>query len=222
MALFKRLFQSILLTVILLSIPLRAGGLSLGIIAGYNGGTNVQFSGEIAPFAKGFPFGVQVSIARISLNPGIPLDARKIFINDATNGDPEKFGNIWDFRFDFPYQIKKFKKTNTSIFLGPRYSMFTGRFNFIGGNEDFDVRTNMWGAGAGIKSQFEITEHLDLVISGGADYYQKSSIYAHGTTYSPDGEHIDSRKDFEYKDANAAINQPLYKFHTLIGFQYRF
>ena len=222
MELFYRLFQSFLLSTFLLFVPLKAGDLSFGFIAGYNGGTNLQIYGEIEQFAQGFPFGAQLSIAHISMNPGIPLDARKIFINDATNGDPEKFGNIWDFRFDFPYQIKRFKKSNTSIFLGPRYARFTGRFNFIGGNEDFDVRTNVWGMGTGIKSQFEITEHLDLVISGGADYYQKSAIYSHGTTYSPDGEHIDPRKEFEYEDADAAINQPLYKFHTLIGFQYRF
>ena len=219
---FRRVIQSVVISTILLFAPLKAGGLSMGIIAGYNGGANLQFNGEIGPFAKGFPFGVQFSIAHTSMNPGIPLDARKIFINDATNGDPEKFGNAWDFRVDFPYRIKKINKSNTSIFLGPRYSKFTGRFNFIGGNEDFDVRTNMWGAGTGIKSQFEITEHLDLVLSVGGDYYQKSAIYSHGTTYSPDGEHIDSRKEFEYEDADAAIHQPLYKFHSLIGFQYRF
>ncbi len=222
MKLLRNLFQSFLLAIILLVAPLAASDLSLGFIIGYNGGTDLQINGEIGAFAKGFPFGVQISVAHISMNPGIPLDARKIFINNATNGDPEKFGSIWDFRFDFPYQMKRFKKSNTSIFLGPRYAMFIGRFNFIGGNEDFDVRTNMWGMGTGIKSQFEITEHLDLVISGGADYYQKSAIYSHGTTYSPDGEHIDPREEFEYEDADKAINQPEYKFHTLIGFQYRF
>ena len=206
----------------LLILPLKASDLSVGIIAGYNGGTGFQINGEIGKFAKGFPFGAQLSIGYISLNPGIALDARKVFINDATNGDPEKFGRVWDIRFDFPYQLKRFKKSETSLFLGPRYAMFNGRFNFIGGNEDFEVKSESWGFGTGVKSLFEISERLALVVSFGGDYYLNSAIYSHGTTYSPDGEHVDPRKEFEYEDADAAVNQPKYKVHSLIGFQYRF
>jgi hypothetical protein len=39
-------------------------------------------------------------LAYTNMNPGNPADARKIFINDATNGDPEKSGWMWDVRFD--------------------------------------------------------------------------------------------------------------------------
>jgi hypothetical protein len=34
------------------------------------------------------------------MNPGNAADVRKIFINDATNGDLEKSGWMWDVRFD--------------------------------------------------------------------------------------------------------------------------
>ena len=35
------------------------------------------------------------------LNPSDALDARHIFINDNTNGTPQKKGRIFDFRLDF-------------------------------------------------------------------------------------------------------------------------
>jgi len=211
----------VILISIFVFLPLKAADLSAGVIGGYNGGTGFQINGEIGEFAQGFPFGVQLSIGYILLNPGIALDARKVFINHATNGQPEKHGRIWDIRFDFPYQLKKFKKSKTSLFVGSRYSMFNGRFNFIGGNEDFEVKSESWGFGTGIKSHFSITEKLALVVSFGGDYYLNSSIYSHGTTYSPDGEHVAPRKEFEYGDADAAVNQPKYKFHSLIGFQFK-
>ena len=88
------------------------------------------------------------------LDPGIAADARKIFINDATNGTPEKSGWMWDLRMDFLYRLRILGLQDAYAYAGVRYSMFTGNFKYIGGNEDFDVTSNQWGWGAGVKASF--------------------------------------------------------------------
>ena len=59
-------------------------------IAGYNGGLGFQLNLVSANFARDFPMNVQLGLAYTSMNPGNAADARKIFINDATNGDLKK------------------------------------------------------------------------------------------------------------------------------------
>ena len=193
-----------------------------GIVTGYNGGFGLQLSGTISNFAKNFPLSARFGIGYTSTNPGKPADARKIFINNATNGIPEKAGSIWDFRMDLLYNIKLFSMQKSFLFAGVRYSMFTANFKFIGGNEFFDITSDQWGVGGGLESYFALGSNLDLVIHAGADYYFSGTITGHDTAYSPDGENINPREDYTYEDADDSVNQPKILPRVMVGFSYGF
>jgi hypothetical protein len=100
--------------------------------------------------------------------------------------------------------------------------MFTGNFNFVGGNEDFDITSNQWGAGIGVENYFRITPALDLVFSFGYDYFFSSTLYGHDTSYSPDGQDVNGRKDFTFEDADNAVNQPKHNIKAMVGLGYNF
>ncbi len=198
--------------------PYLAGGFNLG----YNNGFGLQGNLTISNFAMDFPFSVRLGIGYTSVDPGSPAEARVIFINDATNGVPEKSGTVWDFRMDFLYHVKIFSLKRSGLFIGPRYSQFSGDFRFIDGNEFFNISSNQWGVGLGAESSFALASRLDLVFITGFDYYFKSTIQGHDTSYSPDGETINGRKNYTYSDADQAINQPKFIYKAMVGFNYFF
>ena len=91
-----------------------------GFVTGYNGGFGLQLSGTISNFAKNFPLSARFGIGYTSTDPGKPTDARKIFINNATNGIPEESGWFWDLRMDLMLPVKIF--SGSFLYAGPRYS----------------------------------------------------------------------------------------------------
>lgn len=197
-----------------------AADLSIGAAAGYKGGLSMRAFGTAGGFAKGFPFGIEVGIGYSRQDPGNAADARRIFINDATNGTPEQSGYAWDARLDFLYDARLLDEGKTYLFGGIRYSMFNGNFVYVGGNENFDVTTDQWGLGVGIKGQFRMSTSLDFVISAGMDYYLNAGLSGHDTTYEPDGDNVNPRPGYSFKDADAAINQPKFLPVVMIGISY--
>jgi hypothetical protein len=198
--------------------PISAEGteFSLSFLSGYNRGLGFQANGQIAGFAEGFPFVVRFGAGYTMTEPGKALDSRHIFINDASNGTPEKKGWIWDLRLDLLYPILN------RIYLsgGVRYSAFTANFRFVGGNEDFNVTTNQWGVGLGFEGFFPMGRRIDLVISPGVDYFFPSRMTGHDTSYSPDGENINPRRNYTYHNADDAVNQPKLMPRLMVGFAY--
>ena len=193
---------------------------AVGFTLGHNGGLTFRFHGLLSDFAQGFPLSVKLGIGYTSVDPGNAADARRIFINDATNGTPEQGGRVWDFRADLLYTMKWFSPARTYLFAGVRYALFSGNFKFIGGNEDFDVTSNPWGIGAGIEMHFKMTNQIDLVTTAGLDYYLNSELQGHDTTYSPDGENINPRPGYSYKDADKAVHQPKVELLLMVGLNY--
>jgi len=207
----------------LMTINISAADLSSGVYLGYNGGFGFQVHGTISNFAENFPLKARILIGYTMIdNPGSSPDARKIFINNATNGTPEKQGWYWDYKFDFLYKVNWLSISRLYVFGGPRYEIFTGNFKYIGGNEDFDVTTNQWGIGTGLQGLFKISPKFDLTLSAGIDYYFSSMIKGHDTEYYPDGENVNPREEFGYSDANRAINQPDLLIGLMIGINYNF
>jgi len=189
-------------------------------------GSKDGFGSEIAchftNLASAFPFNLRMGIGYAYVKPGDPVAARRIFINDATNGVPEKYGRKWDYKLDVIYPLKSFLLGNTSLYVGPRYSRFTANFKYVGGNEDFDVRSNQWGLGGGLESSFAISPKFDLLVTAGADYLPAAEIKGHDTAYSPDGETGNERNDYTFEDADEAIDQPDLEMQLLIGLKYNF
>lgn len=191
---------------------------AVGLMGGYNHGMGFQGNFLLKNFAEEFPFNIKIGFGVSFMDPGKSAEVRQIFINDATNGTPTKGGKLLDFRADFLYNFAG----RTYFYAGPRYTMFTGNFNYIGGNEDFDVTTNQWGAGAGVENYFRISQALDLMFSFGYDFFFTSTLYGHDTSYSPDGEDINGREDFTFQDADEAINQPKHNVKAMVGLSYNF
>jgi hypothetical protein len=195
---------------------------SAGISTGYTGGFGVQGNLMISNFARDFPLSARFAIGYSTLDPGNAADARKIFINDATNGVPEKNGEDWNFRMDFMYRVHFLSMRRFFLFAGFRYSAFSADFRFVDGNEFFNINSNQWGMGLGGESYFMLVPGLDLVFSAGTDFYFNSVIEGHDTSYSPDGQIINGRRNYTYYDADQAINQPKLMIRALIGFNYHF
>jgi hypothetical protein len=214
--------SGIAVAMLLLMAPAEAADYSASLSAGYNGGPGATLSGAIVNFASGFPMGLTLGVGYTAVAPGNAADARRIFINDATNGTPSKDGWRWDLRFDLTYQMPMGSFNEFFLSAGPRYTFHTSNFNFVGGNENFDVTSKQWGLGLGAGGAFPMGSKADFVLSGGADYYFEGSLQGHDTAYSPDGEHVNSRADYTFSDAQEAINQPNVIFRLMMGVSYYF
>jgi hypothetical protein len=193
---------------------------SLGVLFGYTNNFGVNISGTISEFSYDIPLAVRFSGGYNIREAGNPLDARKVFINDNTNGDPAESGHNFDLRLDFAYPVNLFSIRKSLLFVGPRYSMHTSTFEFVGGNEFFDITTSQFGVGAGLETYFGISPNLSLVFSGGFDYYFDSQIGGHDSAYNPDGTEVSGREDYTYADADNAINQPKYEFRFMAGLNF--
>ena len=199
-----------------------ASRLSAGILTGYNRGYGIGTN--LTLHNNNLPFELRVGVGYSFLNPGNAADARRIFVNNATNGTPEKSGRSIDYRFDFLIPKSIFGISHSYLILGPRGSAFKGSFTFVGGNEEFEVTSHQWGAGLGFESHFNMSGKLDLVIATGLDYYIPGTLFGHDTSYSPDNDNVNPRDDnedndtpFTYKDANKAIYQPGFMPFAMIG-----
>jgi hypothetical protein len=193
---------------------------SIGGSLGYFAGVSMQANVGVSNFAIGFPLAVRLGLGYSSVEPGNAADARRLFINDATNGTPEESGHVWDLRLDFMYPIKLGSVPKSFIVFGPRHTSFTGTFNYVGGNEKFDVTTSQWGLGGGLESQFPMSPRFRLVINMGIDYLFDASLSGHDTQYKPDGDDVNPREGVSFDDADKAISQPEIEPRVMVGISY--
>ena len=201
---------------------------SVGALTGFNMGFGIQSNFTLHQSASGLPFDLRLGLGYTWMNPGDALDTRRIFINNNTNGTPEKSGRSIDYRLDFllPKSILGLKQSY--IVLGPRGASFKGNFAYIGGNEEFDVTSNQWGLGGGVQTHFSMVRNLTLVVAAGLDYYFPGTLHGHDTSYSPDNDNVNTRTNnetdepFTYKDADKAISQPRWMPYAMIGLTYAF
>ncbi len=74
---------------------------TIGFSLGSNGGFGGEIHGMVSNLTSESSINLRFAVGYTSLKPGIPADARRIFINDATNGVPEEKGRIYDYKLDF-------------------------------------------------------------------------------------------------------------------------
>ncbi len=213
----RRLAALAITVLVLLPIESHSTDFSASALTGYKGGLAFRTSATLSNFAQGFPLGIEFGVGHTRMDPGKPAEARKVFINDATNGTPEESGWAWDFRLDFLYQLKILGMNNAHAYVGVRRSLFTGNFKYIGGNEDFDVTSNQWGWGAGMKAIFPMGKHVGFTLTAGFDHYPDGALNAHDTSYSPDGESVNPRQGYDFKKADDAVNQPKFQGILMAG-----
>ncbi len=203
---------------------LQAADHSAELQVGYSRGFGVLLSSTVSGFAEGFPLDLRYGVGYTSLDPGDPLAARRIFINDGNNGTPTESGRTWDLRFDLIYDLEFFKKAETFAFAGPRYSRFTGSFRYVGGNEEFDVTSRQWGIGGGVESHHRLldNEKVVLVVSAMLDYYLEAPLNGHDTSYRPGGGDVNARRNYTFADADGAIRQPKLVPRIMVGVSRKF
>jgi hypothetical protein len=205
-----------------------ASKFALGFSTGYNRGFGVQISATALRPLESLPVQLRFAIGYTSLDPGNSADARRIFINNATNGVPEEKAHAFDYRLDVMLDANFIDAESSHIVFGPRYSSFKANFKYVGGNEDFDVTSKQFGLGLGAESQFKINDRLNLLAALGLDYFFNNTLIGHDTQYSPDNDNVNPRNDnennnaeFTFKDANEAINQPSLMPRVFIGLVYK-
>jgi hypothetical protein len=195
-----------------------------GFFTGYNRGFGIQANLSVYDFPGEFPFELRFGLGYTFLNPGNAADARRIFINNATNGEPDKKGGSFDMRLDFLKPGRFFGIEHSFLVFGPRFSTFKGHFDYVGGNEVFDVTSHQWGIGAGIEHHFSIAQNISFIIHYGLDFYVPGTLTGHDTSYSLDNDNVNPENDnqnndlpFRYRDANKAIRQPEFMPYVLMG-----
>lgn len=211
----------VLLALCAFAAPAAAGmRTSSGLELGYNSGLGGEASLTMQDIAKDLPFGAKLGFGWLALDPGDALLARRVFINNNTNGEPEDGGHRFDFRLDARYQFKRGPLQRTWLLIGPRYSMYHGTFTYVGGNESFKVTTNQFGLGAGLEQVFVLGPHTDLSIGAGLDWFANADFVGHSSVYSPDGTIVEQQDNYTYADANKAINQPRFAPRIMLGVEH--
>jgi hypothetical protein len=200
---------------------------TLGIVTGYNRGFGVATNLTASNFGPSFPVKLRLGLGFTLLDPGNAADARRIFINNATNGVPEKNGRSFDLRLDFMFPKTIFGNSNSYVAIGPRFSTFRGHFDYVDGNEVFDVTSSQWGLGIEFENNFKLTQKLSLFLTYGVDGYLPSTLTGHDTSYSPNNDNVNAEENnqnndapFRYKDANKAIRQPFIMPRVMIGLNF--
>ncbi len=193
---------------------------NIGLSLGTNGGFSGEINGMITNLTQEMPINIRFAVGYTSLEPGVPEEARQIFINDATNGVPVENGRIYSYKFDFMIPFNLFALEKSYLYIGPRYKRFTANFNFVGGNEDFDIRSNQWGLGTGLETYFSVSQKFKMVLTSGVNYMKENRLQGHDTAYDPNGTTGLERNDYTYEDADNAINQPKLELKLMIGFTY--
>ena len=197
---------------------------ALGLSTGYNNGFGVQLHGTALKPLQSLPIQLRVGFGYTKLDPGNATDARRIFINNATNGIPEEKAKAFDYRLDVLWSSNLFNLEEAYWVIGPRYSSYTANFKYVGGNEDFDVTSKQFGVGLGAETRFAINDKLNLLVAAGLDYFFNNTLKGHDTSYSPDDDNInpiDNNQNndipFTYEDANEAIKQPSFMPRVMVG-----
>ena len=211
---------AVLVLVMCLMIPTRpvmAAEFAASLSGGANGGGGFHLSGAALDFTRDVPLSARFSMGYFSSSAGDPYAARHVFINDNTNGSPEDDAHQWQFRFDLMFPAFQFGPQQIYIFGGPRYARYTANFNYVGGNEHFDVVANPWGFGAGLETRFAIGARTSLLLQLGLDRYQDTALTGHDTTYTPEGDHINDRDGYDYGSADEAVDQPDLEVMAMLG-----
>jgi len=203
----------------------RAVDLSWTALGGWQGGGVLRLSATASNVVAKLPLSFDLGVGHAFIDPGNAALARQVFINEATNGTPEKSGGVWDFRADGVWGIPVKGFTDVGVSLGLRYSMYSGRFKYVGGNEDFTITSNAWGFGVGARGSLPVNKKLSLTAAIGLDWFPTQTLYGHDASYSS-GNVNNGRTDgngvpYTWADADRAVNQPWLLPSLLLGVSWR-
>ncbi len=193
------------------------------VSTGYYGDLGAGLAIRLEEPEKGFPFFLQGRGAYVyQLDPGNATEARHIFINDNEGGNVEKYGESYLLALDLGWKWKEFDKVSVEFTLSGLWNYYQAHFAFIGNNEAFTVTSAPLGVGVGGAMRMKMSKTPNfLLIKGGAEYFPKTRLDAHGTYfYTPDGEDDRPRNAYTYEDADSVVNQPEFRVYLQAGILY--
>ncbi len=196
--------------------PARAADLSVGVAGGWQGGGVLRLGASATNVWRGVPLSFELGVGHAFIDPGDPAAARRVFINENTDGTPEESGGVWDFRADAVWRLKLWGMKDLGAVLGVRYSRYAGRFKYVGGNEDFTISSNAWGVGLGARAAWPVGKRLSVTAALGLDWFPRQKLYGHDASYTSNNVN-NGREDFTWSDADAAVNQPWLLPSLLVG-----
>ena len=174
------------------------------------------------------PLGAELELGYSWTRKGDPLLACQVFINQNQNNNREQIssGGVLDFGINATYPLNQtYGPVKFHVFGGPRYARWAVRYQYVGGNEDFDVVSHVWGLGAGLRGQMPLSKDFSATLQLGLDFYFRSSIYGHDATYYPDDSNINARNNgngytYTYADALRATTVPHIRPRVMVGLQF--
>ncbi|MDC7219059.1 MAG: hypothetical protein PQJ59_03900 [Spirochaetales bacterium] len=193
------------------------------IATGYYGDAGITFALRLEEESKRSPFFIQARGGYIyQTDSGNATDARAIFINDNSGGNVEKYGESYLAALDLGWKWKSLEKMSVELTLSGLWNYYLAHYSFIGDNEAFTVTTKPFGIGVGAALRMPLSNsRSSLMLKGGAEYFPKAQLNAHGTYYyTPSGEDDKPRDGYSYDDADEAVNQPRFRPYLLIGYLY--
>jgi hypothetical protein len=230
----KTKMQSLILATLVaavVSAPALALEHYVDLMAGYYKGASVMGAVGFRDIFTKVPVGFELQGGHSWTSPGDGTLARDVFINGADNGDEDQQsdGNVWDFGLNMVYPLNQtYGPVKFFVFGGPRYAHYDGHFDYVGGNEDFDIIANSWGLGGGLRGVMPLGKGIDAILQVGLDYYFPTSIYGHDATYYPNNSNINARQNqeenagytYQYADAVNATTVPRLRPRVMIGIQF--
>jgi hypothetical protein len=198
------------------------------LMGGYYKGPSVSGTFGLNDIFEKVPVGAEIGLGYSWTGAGDGIMARRVFINDNTGGnnDAQSSGGVLDFGLNATYPlIQSYGPVKFYVFGGPRYSHYDIRWDYVGGNEDFDIVANSWGLGGGLRGIMPLGKGFNAVMQLGLDYYFPTSIYGHDATYYPNDSNVNARQktagvNYTYDDAVNSTTVPHIRPRVMVGIQF--
>jgi hypothetical protein len=198
------------------------------LMTGYYDGPSVSGTFGLGNLFDQVPLGAEVELGYSWTHTGDPTLACQVFINQNQNNNTETInsGGVLDLGLNATYPlVQTYGKVKFSVFGGPRYAHYDVRHEYVNGNEDFDITSNVWGIGTGLRGTMPLGKNFSAILQLGVDYYPRSSIYGHDATYYPDNSNINARNNgagytYTYADAERATTVPHIRPRVMIGLKF--
>lgn len=203
----------------------RAADLSWTALGGWQGGGVLRLTATASNLVAKLPLSFDLGVGHAFIDPGNAALARQVFINQNNGGTPEESGGVWDFRADGVWGVPVKGFTDVGLTFGIRYSMYSGRFKYVGDNEDFTITSNAWGFGIGARGSLPMSKKLSLTAAVGLDWFPTQTLYGHDASYSSNnvnnGRNDGNGVPYAWSDADRAVNQPWLLPSLLVGVSWK-
>ena len=217
-----------ILTLAMLSVPAHAIEKYDILMAGYYKGPSVSGTIGLSDVFDKVPVGFETDLGYSWTPAGDGTMARKVFINQNTGGDEDEqsSGGVLDFGLNATYPLNQtYGPVKFFVFGGPRYSHYDVRWDYVGGDEDFDIVANSWGLGGGVRGIMPLGKGFSAVMQLGVDYYFPTSIYGHDATYYPNDSNVNARNNgagytYTYADAVNSTTVPRLRPRVMVGIKF--